>query len=85
MRIPIKRPHKIPGTEEHHVFPGPFRAASEKYNCVVYLLPEDHRGSYSAHSNREFAEALKADYQGRLEAAGWTREEFIETFGRTYL
>lgn len=85
MKIPIKRPHKIPGTEEHHVFPGPYREASEKYNCVIYLLPEDHRGPDGIHRNKEFADAVKADYQGRLEAAGWTREEFIETFGRNYL
>lgn len=70
MRKPIKRPRRIPGTEEHHVYPGPYRKASEKYNCVIYLLPKDHRGPEGIHQNREFAEAVKADYQERLEAAG---------------
>jgi hypothetical protein len=84
MRVALERPKRPPWLcEEHHVFNGRgLRAQSEKYNCVVYISPDFHR---LIHENATVRKDLKAKYQEMLEAAGWTREEFRETFGKSYL
>ena len=72
--------------ELHHVYGGARRRQSERYNCVIWLPPAMHnQPPNGVHHNRALAEALKAEYQRRLEEAGWTREEFLLTFGRSYL
>lgn len=83
MRVSLKRPERPPGyTHLHHVFNGnPQRKYSEKYNAVIYLHPSVHE---MVHADAAVRRELKAEYQARLEDAGWTREEFIETFGRSW-
>jgi hypothetical protein len=44
-----------------------------------------HRGVMGIHRNKEFRLQVQAEYQMKLEAAGWTRQEFIETFQKSYL
>lgn len=88
MRVPLIEPEKPVGiaTERHHIFFGnPNRKYSEKFKCVVYLTPEAHRGSDGVHNNKIERLKLQTEYQQRLEDAGWTREEFRETFGKSYL
>lgn len=87
MRVKLKRPAREPGKHLHHVYFGRAnRSISEKYNCVIYLSPEEHNMSNKGvHFNRDFDLMLKREYQRKLETAGWTREEFIETFGRNYI
>ena len=83
MRVKLKRPERPEGcTHLHHVFNGnPQRKYAEKYNCVVYLHPMVHA---MVHEDAGVRKELKSEYQMRLEEAGWTREEFIETFGKSY-
>ena len=86
MRVPLKREQRPQGRyEEHHVFGGSCRKWSEQYNCVIYLPPEMHRGTNGIHANKAFRLRVQQEFQGRLEAAGWTRREFIETFLRSRL
>ena len=84
MRVPLerlKRPHWR--CHEHHVFNGAgLREQSEKYNCVIYPEPWFHE---LIHTNAAIRKQIKAEHQAKLEAAGWTREEFIETFRKSYL
>ena len=82
MKTPIKRPERIPGTEEHHVWGGAWRKWSEKYNCVIYLPRELHTGTNGIHRNRAFREKVQAEYEDRLIAAGWTDDEIREVFGK---
>lgn len=88
MRVPLIEPQKPTwiATERHHIYGGnPNRKHSEKYKCVIYLTPEDHRGTNGIHRNREMRLRIQAECQQKLEDAGWTREEFRETFGKSYL
>ena len=84
MRVSLERPNRPPWLcEEHHIFNGHGkRTQSEKYNCVIYVSPDYHR---LIHENAILRKDLKAKYQLALEDAGWTREEFRETFGKSYL
>ena len=45
--------------EEHHVFEGIWRKASEKYGLKVYLCPKDHRGNNGVHFNTSLDLLLK--------------------------
>lgn len=85
MKVSLKEPSKIRGCERHHVFFGRNRQNSEEYKCVIYLTPEEHRGTHGVHNDIDFDRTLKAMYQRKLERAGWTREEFIATFRGNYL
>lgn len=85
MKKPLDRPKKPPyGVWDlHHVYFGTAnRKQSEKYNCVIYLPHSTHM---EVHRDINKQLELKRIYQQKLEDAGWTREEVIQTFGRNYL
>ena len=85
MRKKLNKPRKPEWMEDgqlHHVFNGPYRSASDEWGCVVWLTANIHA---EIHNNAEARREMKAIWQKRLEAAGWTREEFRETFGKSYL
>ena len=74
-----------PGIEQHHVFGGANRTASEEEGLTVYLCPNHHReGKRAVHRDRETDLIVK-----RYAQAAWernhTREEFREKFGKSYL
>lgn len=74
--------------ERHHIFGGARRPLSEKYGLVVYLCGERcHRlGEYSAHQNAEVAQYLhRYGQQKAMQEQGWSKEKFIEIFGKNYL
>lgn len=73
--------------EWHHVFGNVAnRNLSDKYGFIVPLCPEHHRtGKNAAHRCREFDLKLKRMAQSYFEEHCGTREEFIKTFGRSYL
>lgn len=93
MLVKLSEPQKVciitgreTGLHKHHVYRGPYRAAAEKWRCYIYLAPDWHVGTrYCIHNDQNWQDALKREYQLRLMAAGWTKEEFVETFGRNYL
>lgn len=74
-------------TEEHHIFGGSRRTASEKRGLKVYLDVQCHKGTNGVHGKNG------AKYQQRLHEVGQkiyeemygTREDFIKEFGKSYL
>ena len=88
MRTKLPRPAKPwgEGIDKHHVFGGANRKHSERYHCYIYLPHYYHVFSEEGpHHSAEAARELHRRYQSLLEEAGWTREEFRETFGKSYL
>ncbi|WP_199884599.1 MULTISPECIES: hypothetical protein [unclassified Lactonifactor] len=75
-----------PIVHEHHVFGGTAnRPLSEKYGLKVYLCPDHHQFSAEAvHVNAENSLVLKQAAQEAFEQE-YTREEFVQIFGRNYL
>lgn len=73
-------------TEEHHIFGGPNRKASEEYGLKVYLCPECHRtGPAAAHSCKGTADILHKAGQRAFEEQVGSRREFVKIFGKNYL
>jgi hypothetical protein len=73
--------------EEHHVFPGPLRKISTKYNAKAYLCVWCHQvDPDSVHRCRATAEALKAKTQRRvMQEQKWSLEDWLAAFGKSYL
>lgn len=74
--------------ERHHIFGNAYRDKSEHYGLVVYLCGERcHRlGRLSAHQNSEVTDYLhKYGQKKAMTEQGWSKEEFMEIFGRNYL
>lgn len=74
------------GLERHHVYGSGRRKLSERYGACVMLCYECHRGKHSAHGTGGIADRLKQEAQIELmEKYGWTTEDFIKIFGRSYV
>lgn len=85
IRIPTS-PKPGAGYDKHHVYGGSRRKASEKWGAYVFLPHMMHLyGEFSPHANPEVARELHEEFQRRFEYHGWTRAEFMETFGKNYL
>lgn len=70
----------------HHIFYGTAnRAISEKWGCWVYLCWRHHTGKMGVHNNRNMDLRLKEMCQRAWEEQNGTREDFIKTFGRSWL
>ena len=71
----------------HHVYYGVSnRPLSEKYGCWVYLCPYHHNMSNEGvHFNHNLDTLLKKTTQREWEKRYGNREQFIKTFGRSYL
>lgn len=71
----------------HHIFYGTGkRKISDKYGCTIYLCPYHHTASnHAIHADNLLDLKIKKMCQARLEAMGWSRELFIQRFGRSYL
>ena len=70
--------------EVHHVMNGPNRKKSTQYGLVVTLCRNCHTGPNGVHSNREKADALKAEAQACFEMK-YPGKSFLRIFGRNYL
>lgn len=72
---------------KHHCYFGVSnRPLSEKYGCFVYLCHYHHTGSNKAvHFDHDLDLLLKKTTQREWEKRYGTREDFIKTFGRSYL
>lgn len=75
------------GLHRHHIFYGTSnRKQSEKYGCWCYLCLYHHTGSnHAVHVDKTLDYKIKKMCQAQLEFTGWSREKFIEIFGRSYL
>ena len=72
--------------ERHHVFNGSNRALSERYGFIVPLRPDWHNMTpYSVHMDQQFDLSLKRKAQAYYESHYGSREEFRQTFGKSYL
>ena len=74
--------------DRHHIFGGPFRDKSERYDLVVYLCHNSCHifGEYAAHRNPDTMDALhKYGQELAMAENGWTVQQFITEFGRNYL
>lgn len=72
----------------HHVFEGSRRQLSEKYGLKVKLhhINCHQYGIYAVHNNSVIDKELKRKCQIKaMEHYGWTVEEWIEIFGKSYL
>lgn len=72
---------------KHHIFHGTAnRKQAEKYGCWCYLCARHHNMSgFGVHFDSALDTKLKRRTQTILEDQGWTREKFIEIFGKSYL
>lgn len=73
--------------DEHHVFGGPYRKASERYGLKVYVHHNTCHifGKKAVHNDAGVNNELKAEVQKiAMDHYGWTKEEFIALFGRNY-
>lgn len=71
--------------EEHHVFMGPSRKASEKFGLKVYLCHEHHTGSEEAvHVSYEVCRILQSAGQQAF-MKQYPDKDFMKIFGKNYL
>ena len=71
--------------ELHHIYRAPYRNRCTRYGLTVWLCHEHHTGNKGVHNgNKAVDRYLKELAQRKFEEA-FTREKFIETFGRSYL
>lgn len=71
----------------HEIFFGKNRQNSIKYGLVVFLVPEMHNMSNKGvHFNHQFDLMLKQMGQKTaMDYYGWSVEDFIKIFGKSYL
>lgn len=74
-----------PYPEQHHIYFGPYRKWAEKYHLTIPLCAEHHRGNNGPHHNKEINIVYKKIGQQAFENSIGSREEFIKTFGRSWL
>lgn len=76
------------GLEEHHVFGGyGIRQLSERYGLKVYLCHTCHNEPPDGvHFNKQNRLALQAKVQKiAMKYYGWTKEQFIAIFRKSYI
>ena len=78
---------RFAGSHKHHVFGASNRKKSEELGLYVYLTPSMHNMSdYAVHFNKAFDLELKQIAQRAAMATyGWSIDEFIREFGKSYL
>ena len=71
--------------DEHHVYSSANRKLSEKYGLKVYL----HHNTchlHGVHKNADMNKDLKAKVQEiSMQHYGWSVEDFIKIFGKSYI
>lgn len=70
----------------HHIFFGTAnRKISDRYGYIAPLCSEHHTGSNGVHLNRDLDLHLKRIAQEHFENHHGTRDNFIKTFGKSYM
>ena len=72
---------------KHHIYYGTGnRKISEREGCWCYLCGAHHNLSkWGVHFNKDLDLRIKQECQERWERKNGTREQFIQTFGKSYL
>lgn len=70
----------------HHIFEGPYKAASEKYGFILFMRRDYHTGySYSIHENPKLMKKYKIICENYyVDTLKHSKEEFISEFGKWY-
>lgn len=78
---------KSEALHRHHIYYGyANRKLSEKYGCWCYLCGYHHNlSNEGVHFDKHMDDWLKQYCQKTLESQGWSRKQFMDTFGRNYL
>lgn len=74
--------------DKHHIFGGAYRSKSERYGLCVYLCHHDCHifGELAAHKNADTMRFLHQYGQRKaMKENGWTIDDFIREFGRSYI
>ena len=77
-----------PQVHRHHIYGGNGRRQiSDREGCWLYLCPNHHNMSrFGIHFDKELDKAFKEDCQRRwMRQNNKTTQDFIDTFGRSYL
>lgn len=75
-----------PREHVHHVIYGTAnRKISDTYQYVIPLCMEHHTGNTGIHNNRDMNVYWKQKAQRHFEQNHGTREDFIKTFGKSWL
>lgn len=75
-----------PYVQIHHIIYGTAnRQISDKYGYVIGLCQEHHTGRQGVHFNKQLDMQLKRMAQEHFEANYGTREDFIKTFGKSFI
>ena len=75
---------KLLPIDTHHIFPGPYKEASEEYGYVVPLRRDLHEGCHSGDQSGLWL-TLKRSCEEEFLAHHGTADEFAALFGRDYL
>lgn len=76
------------GSERHEIFFGNNRKKSIEDGLVVFITPEQHRGTYGVHGREGHKFDMYLKKKGQL---AWqkhykkTTDDFIKRYGRNYL
>lgn len=71
--------------DEHHVYAGANRKLSEQYGLKVYLCHNSCH-LYGVHKDGDMALELKKNVQEKaMKYYGWTVDDFIAIFGKSYI
>lgn len=72
--------------ETHHLLGGSNRKHSTKYNLLVALCPECHRGNNSAHTSGAVAQKLHEYGQRKfMNEQNASIADFVRIFGKNFL
>lgn len=72
------------GLQEHHVFDGIRRQASDDHGITVWLCERHHTGDEGVHTDEKRNLALKQRVQRAIEKK-YGHEKFMEIFHKSYL
>ena len=84
----LYKTERFAGSERHEVCFGSNRKRSIEDGLVVFLTPEQHRGTYGVHG--KYGKELNMELR-KIGQRAWmnyyekTEEDFIERYGRNYL
>ena len=75
----------VPGSQIHHIYPGPNRKISDAHGFIVSLCLRHHtEGKQAVHNNIANMRTIQKDCQREYEKSH-SRAEFMRLIGRNYI